>query len=219
MLDRGAVCPEFVAAMDDVHFLRKFGQVCSLFDCSVSSADNGDGFVLEERPVANGAVAHTLADMFRFAFASETAEIRAGADDDSFRLNLFLFRDDDLPAFTDFHLAYIRVAEFGIEFFGVLAEHVSKLLSACMLHSGPIFYLIGDVDLSARSPLFQQKNIQPGSAAVNRRSQTCRPGADNDKLPFFHHCHLLSRTPLFNKRFHDHFEIIHDPIEQCEKYH
>ena len=63
--------PEFLAAVDDRHRPAEFREEEGLLEGGVAPADDSDGFVTEEEPVAGGTRRHPVTDEARFVGQAE----------------------------------------------------------------------------------------------------------------------------------------------------
>ncbi len=173
--------PQGIPPVNHKHLLGQFGQIQRFFSRAVSPADHHNGFVSEEKPVADCTVRHALSIVFGFAGNVQFMRTAAGADDHGIGAQHpaviqmhFVIGDAgfDFRNFRGDHLHPIRL--------GMLLKLHGKLWPADPLDGRIILDFSGQGHLTARRTFFDQDGFQCRPHGVDTGRKTARTAADNN---------------------------------------
>ena len=178
---RGA---QLVAAVDHRHGAGEAGQEGGLLHGRVPTTDDDDVLVLEEEPVAGGAVGHAVAGEALLPVDAQVPVLRAGGDDDRAGLVDVVRGGDALDIALQLEGGDVLVADVGAEALGLLL-HLGHELRAhdALDEAGVVLHLGGVHQGTAGSHRTgQDDRIELGAGRIDGSCVAGGTGADDDDV-------------------------------------
>ena len=141
--------------MDERHALHESGKVCGLLHRGVTSTDNADILIAEERSVAHGAGTDTL--VLELVLVLQAEVVGASSRGDDYRLgevqNVLVLTDPHLErALRQIDLHHVSRDQLCTGVLGLFAEFPHHLLPGHTLRiAGIVLHLRGEHQLTARN--------------------------------------------------------------------
>ena len=193
LLLNGLCSAQLVPAVNDGHLAGELREVHCLLNGRIAAADHIHFKVFKKRCITCGAEGNALADELAFVFAADGARERAGGKDhglcevfalharELLRLAGKLHAFDGIP--RALHAELFRLRGHAGDQGG--AGFAFKLLS------GIVFDFIGDGDLSAILPFFNDEGGKAGPAGIQAGSQARRACTQDDHIVNLAHFTML----------------------------
>jgi len=176
----------FVAPMDDVHLRSVTRQERGFFDSTVAAADDCQNLVLEERAVADRAVAHAAPGELAFAWRAQLARQTASRHDHRLADVLgAVVNGDYTPIAACSDPLHVAVRHLDAKLADLLLLRLRHGQARDALDHRVVLDQFGVHQLaSAEARTIEEQRLEPGAAGVQRGSHARRPGADDDHVPF-----------------------------------